>query len=132
MKLPFQRVNQRCYKEVKKAPVLGEGVERMMVLARSGEPFEARLKAVLETRRNVVEEYRWRPLLRESLREESNFVCAADDLLEAMFSGEIDRLRKQGGALDALLTRLNELDLNPQWRDETRPRIAARIAEARK
>lgn len=97
MRIPFDAEADSCYREIKKAPVLGPGFDHMLEAARREGNFEARLKDVQGLRKRLVEEYRAKPQRSEAMREESLFVCAANDLLEAMFSAEGEKLASLSG-----------------------------------
>jgi hypothetical protein len=108
----------------------------MLAESQKNTPIDERVKAVLEIRSTSVERYRERPRHDAELREESAYVCAGDDLLQAAFMHELDRIAalpatERGQALDRVAGALDHTDLGPRWNTYTRPRIAGRITEIR-
>ena len=108
----------------------------MLAAARRAGNFEARLHDVQDLRTRLVKDYRAQPQRLEALREESLLVCAANDLLEAMFSAEAEKLpslpaNERGSHADLLLRLVRAIHLDPQWNDYTRNRIAERIRKQR-
>jgi hypothetical protein len=136
MKLPYRPDAKTCYTDVKKVPVLGEAIDRMIAESDKDASFESRLKAILDLRMKSAEAYRERPLHDAALKEESAYVCAGDDVLEAAFMGEIERIASlpqtdRAKPLDAVTTALDSTELDPRWNTYIRPRIAGRVAEVR-
>jgi hypothetical protein len=135
LKLPLHAEAQICYQDTQKTEVLGPGLDRMIRLAGTQEIFSERLRTVNEERRRVVAADRARSSNADFSREGDRFVCAADDLTEAMFLAEVERLRDQSSdrraELDALGRLLDATDLNPQWNDYARARIRGAISTAR-
>lgn len=125
-----------CYADVRKVRFLGEAVDRMVAESRREAAFEARLAAIMNTRRTAVEQYREQPRYDAMLKEESAFVCAANDLLEAAFVREAERIAAlppsdRGAAFDQLTAALNRTELDPPWNTYARKRIADRVAALR-
>ena len=136
MKLPYQPDAKSCYEDVRKVPVLGAAIDKMIAESESDAPFEARLKAILDLRMKSIEAYRERPLHDAALKEEADYVCAGNDLLAGAFMRELDRVGKlpeqeRKAHLDRLAASIERIELNPQWNTYTRPRIAGRITEMR-
>jgi hypothetical protein len=132
MQIPYDAAAGPCYRDLKKAPVLGPGLEQMLAAARREGALEARLHDVQEIRSRLVKDYRALAQRDEAMREESLFVCAANDMLEAMFSAEAEAIRtlpepERARRADAATRLLNGIHLDPQWNDSIRPRIAEKI-----
>jgi hypothetical protein len=134
MQIPYDPAAAACYRDLRRAPVLGSGIEQMQTAARREAAFAVRLHEVQELRSRVAKEYRALPAREESMREESSFVCAADDLLEAMFSGEAAKVQAlpapaRASRSNELLRLLRGITLDPQWNEVIRARIGARLRQ---
>ena len=134
MRIPFDAEARSCYSDVKQAPVLGPGLEQMLAAARRQDNCEARLRGVQDLRLNLVKRYGDLPFRPESMSEGNSFACAANDLLEAMFTAETETLhslapveRTKRGNL--LVRQVQGIELDPQWNDHIRPRIVQRIQQ---
>jgi len=135
MRIPFVPEAASCYRDVKKAPVLGPGFDEMLAAARREGDFAARLHEMQDLRMRLVKDYRAQPRP-EAMQEESVFVCAANDLLEAMFSTEAEKLssvpaKERASRADELVRLVRDIRLDPQWNDYTRNRIVERIRKQR-
>jgi len=136
MKLPHQPDAKSCYEDIRKVPVLGQAIDKMIAESEKEAPFQARLKAILDLRMKSIEVYRERPLHDAALKEEADYVCAGNDLLAGAFMQEIERVGtlpepERKAHLTQLADSLEKIELNPQWNTYTRPRIAGRIAQVR-
>lgn len=135
MKLPYNPDAKVCYEGLKKDKLLGPGIDKMTALASAaGSSFEKRLGDVQKWRYELV---RQMGDSRMETRVESHFVCAANDVLEGLFSAEAEELKKVPDAADRearvrfLLKALEGIQLDPAWNDYARARIAGRIEKAR-
>jgi hypothetical protein len=134
MRIPFDAEAGSCYNAVKQAPILGPGLEQMLAAARRPDKFEARLRGVQNLRHDLVKHYGELPFRPESMNEGNSFACAANDLLEAMFTAEVETLRSlavvdRTKRSNLLLRQVQGIDLDPQWNDHIRPRIVQRIQQ---
>jgi hypothetical protein len=132
MRIPFDAEAGSCYSDVKQAPILGPGLEQMLAAARRQDKFEARLRGVQDLRLHLVKHYGELPFRPESMSEGNSFACAANDLLEAMFTAEVETLRslatvERTKRSNILLRQVQGIELDPQWNDHIRPRIIQRI-----
>lgn len=135
LKLPLHPEARICYQEARRTQVLGDGLDKMIRLAEGPEPFKERLRAMNEERRRVVTAARLKSGDADFSREADRFVCAADDLTEALFLAEVERIRahrtnRREAELDALEQLLDATALNPQW-DYARARIREAVSAAR-
>jgi hypothetical protein len=126
--LPLHAETKRCYEGVERIGILGPAVTAMTQHAREDAPFARRLEEIMRARRTAVEAFRKQTAGDPKDMEESVFVCAADDLLEAVFLHEVEEAHRQPPAeraprLDFLRKAVRGLDLNPAWNDYTRKRI---------
>jgi hypothetical protein len=134
MRIPFDTETGSCYRDVKQAPILGPGLEQMLAAARGQDKFETRLHSVQDLRLRLVKHYGELPFRPESMSEGNSFACAANDILEAMFTAEVEVLRslatvERTKRSDLLLRQVQGLELDPQWNDHIRPRIVHRIQQ---
>ena len=129
VKLPLHDAATHCYTEVKHIDVLGPAVAAMMRHAREDAPFAKRLEDIMRARREAVNMFHDRAKGEPKDREESLFVCAADDLLEATFQHEVDQAAKsppeeRASRLEFVRKAVLGLELNPVWNEYARKRIA--------
>jgi hypothetical protein len=134
MRTPFDAEAGSCYNDVKQAPILGPGLEQMLAAARRKDTFEARLRSVQDLRLHLVKNYGELPFRPESMSEGNSFACAANDLLEALFTAEVETLRslaivERTKRSNLLLRQVQGIELDPQWNDHIRPRILHRIQQ---
>jgi hypothetical protein len=117
--------------------VLGPALDNMLAAARAHATFAVRLRRVLDERERTVNAWRKTAPPTGYSKEENAFVCAGDDLLEAMFMSEVRAIRARPAAaarargLDELRHLLQSTELNPSWNDYARQRIQAVIDGAR-
>lgn len=135
VRLPLHDAAAHCYAEVKHIDVLGHAVAVMMRHAREDAPFPKRLEEIMRARREAVNAFHDHAKGEPKDREESLFVCAADDLLEATFQNEVEEaskspLEERVSRLDFVRKAALGLELNPVWNEYARKRIADAIKKA--
>jgi hypothetical protein len=135
LKLPLQDAAKHCYTEVERMEILGPAVAAMTRQARDGAPFSRRLDEIVRIRREAVGAFReWAAGVPKD-REESIFVCAADDLLEAAFLREVEQARakppeERTSRLEFVSGAVLGLSLNPSWDTYARKRILDAVKRA--
>jgi hypothetical protein len=137
MLIPHDPAAKRCYEDLKNIRVFGPGIERLIEVAKSQQTFGSRLTTLQKLRDELVDEFRALPASRDSIGQQDMFVCAADDVMEAMFDEETTKLselppdaRAARGEVLAKLVR--SITLDPRWNAYTREQIAADIEKASK
>ncbi len=130
---PHQEGAADCLKRIDADPLLGEGARRLLEIAAGKAPFRVKLRDLQAARAEIVARYRALPEGKQDFRDENDFVCVADDLLEGIFAAEIDRLKSLGkiDRVDAGFEELKELlgaiELDPSWNDYARARLLGRM-----
>jgi hypothetical protein len=134
---PFQPGAEKCLERLSGVEILDDGARQLIEAARAGSAFTIRFREIQGARRRIVESYRALPEERQDMLRENDFACVADDLLEAMFASEVERIRRESSGseraseLDQLESLLEGLDLNPAWNDYAKARLMERIGKAR-
>ena len=132
LSVPYNAAAQAAYDRVSGVAILDPGLQALIEIARSEQPFARRLAEVMNRRIEVVDMYQseapdgGNPVL------ETQFSYAANDLLEGMFMAEIDRLAAGSpsrGDVEELGNMLDRQELGPMWNDHVKPRIRTRLEE---
>jgi hypothetical protein len=135
MKLPLHDAAAHCYAEVEHIDVLGPAVAVMMRHARENASFPKRLEEIMRARIEAVNAFEDNAKGEPKDREESLFVCAANDLLEATFLKEVEQASKRppderAARLEFVRKAVLGLELNPVWNEYARKRIADAVNKA--